>query len=155
MQTRDHIHCSSRCTGHISYCGRIRKMWQRTERESNYRGHYNHRWIAGLSEPTIYSVFTQAAIESNNRKTLSELSKYKKFQSQSNDDFMKQFSVLEKQMEHFIVEAKNMIMKEKRSMESQCRDNYDHFQVCWYMCDIYSNCLYLVFFCILLIIILY
>ena len=48
------------CDGHISHCSRIRKnvtentptQNPQTDRESNYRGYFNRRWIDGLSGPT-------------------------------------------------------------------------------------------------------
>ena len=61
MQNPDHIYRSSWCGGHILYCSRIRKnvsenreqIDRQTEnRESNYRGHSNRRWIVGLRGPT-------------------------------------------------------------------------------------------------------
>ena len=38
---------------HILYCSRIEKILreQRTDKETNYRGHSNPQWIVGLSEP--------------------------------------------------------------------------------------------------------
>jgi len=65
-QTRDHIHRSSRYGGHILYCSRIRKNVtengeqmdrQKDNRESNYRGQSNHRWIVGLSGPILSGDF--------------------------------------------------------------------------------------------------
>ena len=47
----------------------------------------------------------QVAIEENNRNTLTQLSKFKKFQSQISEDFTKQFSVLEKLLDEFTTGA--------------------------------------------------
>ena len=41
------------------------------------------------------------AIEENNRNTLTQLSKFKKVQSQISEDFTKQFSILEKLLDEF------------------------------------------------------
>ena len=48
-----------------------------------------------------FNIPPQVAIEENNRNTLTQLSKFKKFQSQISEDFTKQFSVLEKLLDEF------------------------------------------------------
>ena len=60
---------------------------------------------------------------------MTQLSKFKKFQSQISEDFTKQFSVLEKLLDEFTTETKKSIVKEKRALESGCRDNNDEFKV--------------------------
>ena len=46
-------------------------------------------------------IFFEVAIEENNRNTLTQLSKFKKVQSQISEDFTKQFSILEKLLDEF------------------------------------------------------
>ena len=52
-----------------------------------------------------FNIPPQVAIEENNRNTLTQLSKFKKFQSQISEDFTKQFSVLEKLLDEFTTGA--------------------------------------------------
>ena len=49
----------------------------------------------------LRSIFFEVAIEENNRNTLTQLSKFKKVQSQISEDFTKQFSILEKLLDEF------------------------------------------------------
>ena len=90
------------------------------------------------------------AIEENNRNTLTQLSKFKKFQSQISEDFTKQFSVLEKLLDEFTTgevgkliysnrkvkseshlcsETKKSIVAERKALDSNCKDNNDEFKV--------------------------
>ena len=71
---------------------------------------------------------SEVAIEENNRNTLNQLSKFKKFQSQISEDFTKQFSVLEKLLDAFTTETKKNIVEEKRSLDTSCRENSDNFK---------------------------
>ena len=78
----------------------------------------------------LYSLTNaEVAIEENNRNTLNQLAKFKKFQSQISEDFTKQFSVLEKLLDEFTTETKKAIVVEKRGLEGSCRDNNDEFKV--------------------------
>jgi len=70
----------------------------------------------------------EVAIEENNRNTLTQLSKFKKFQSQISEDFTKQFSVLEKLLDEFTTETKKSIVSERKALDSNCRDNNDEFK---------------------------
>ena len=57
----------------------------------------------------------KVAIEENNRNTLTQLSKFKKFQSQISEDFTKQFSVLEKLLDEFTTGARDESDKEMKN----------------------------------------
>ena len=64
LTTKSASHTSQfvrQCGGHILYCSRIRKNVtdrQTENRQTNYRGHSNPRWIAGLSGPIIIIVLS-------------------------------------------------------------------------------------------------
>ena len=59
------------------------------------------------------------AIEENNRNTLTQLSKFKKFQSQISEDFTKQFSVLEKLLDEFTTGAEKGKNEGKENIQNK------------------------------------
>ena len=65
----------------------------------------------------------KVAIEENNRNTLTQLSKFKKFQSQISEDFTKQFSVLEKLLDEFTTGAREK-KKNFASRKSQTQHSF-------------------------------
>lgn len=70
----------------------------------------------------------EVAVEDNNRNTLTQVNKLKKFQSQISDDFGKQFSVLEKLLDTFTSETKKRIVDDRKELDSKCRENTESFK---------------------------